>query len=199
VNVSTREALCQTLEALVPAKDDGAVPAADLRPTIESTWDRWQKCPPLPREHATPLQERFHRALDAVIAAHPDIFKGSAFDAEANRARLEELCARLERLLAGPDGGVDESMSPATRLATLWREALASNTIGGKVAEETKNRAAAEEVRKVQAAWQSVGYVPDVIRRPLTERYDRAYRRLRPKPGSDGSVASRRPAAGGRR
>ncbi|HKB07023.1 MAG TPA: DUF349 domain-containing protein [Candidatus Polarisedimenticolia bacterium] len=190
-NVSAREALCQTLE--------GAVPGADLRPTIESAWERWQKCPPLPREHATPLLERFHRALDAAIAAHPDTFKGSAFDAEANRARLEELCARLERLLAGPAGGADESMSPATRLATLWREAMASNTIGGKVAEETKNRAAAEEVRKVQAAWQSVGYVPDTIRRPLTERYDRAYRRLRPKLESDASVSSRRPAASGRR
>ena len=101
-------------------------------------------------------------------------------------------------LLSGA-AAADESLSPVTRLATMWREALASNTIGGKVAEEAKNRAAAEEVRKVQAAWQTIGYVPEGFRRELCERFERVCRRLQPKVDRDTRIPSRAPAAGGRR
>ena len=201
MNVAAREALCLELEGLLSgaADHDGAGAPENLLSVIESAWDRWQKSPPLPREHAAPLVERFHRTLDALIAARPDSIKGTQFDADANRLRMEELCLRLERILAGPGGGAHESLSPVTRLATMWREALASNTIGGKVAEEAKNRAAAEEVRKVQAAWQTIGYVPEGFRRELCERFERVCRRLQPKVDRDTRIPSRAPAAGGRR
>src|SRR3989441_4207563 len=201
MNVAAREALCRELEALLPgaADHDGAGAPENLLSVVESAWDRWQKSPPLSREHAAPLVGRFHGALDALISGRPDSIKGTPFDADANRLRMEELCARLERLLAGPGGVAHESLSPVTRLATMWREALASNTIGGKVAEEAKSRAAAEEVRKVQAAWQTIGYVPEGFRRELCERFERVCRSLQPKVDRDTRIPSRAPAAGGRR
>jgi len=200
-NITAREAICRDLEALLPhdADHDGADAPANLISAVEVAWDRWQKSPPLPREHAAPLVQRFHAALDGLISARPDSVKGTLFDAESNRRRMEELCARLERLLKGPGSGADESLSPATRLATMWREALASNTIGGKVAEEARSRATVEELRKAQAAWQTIGYVPEEIRRGLAERFERASRRLAPKIERDSPARSRAPAAGGRR
>jgi hypothetical protein len=165
---------------------------------VESAWDRWQRIPPLPREHVAPLVERFNRALDALIAAHPDRVRGTRFDAAANIRRLEDLCVRLEHLLSGA-GAADESLSPVTRLATMWREALASNTIGGKVAEEAKQRAATDEVRRAQAAWEKVGYVPEETRRGLAERFERACRRLAPKTDRDVPAPSRTAGAGRRK
>ena len=112
---------------------------------------------------------------------------------------MEELCARVERLLPGGATAASDALSPATRLATLWREALASNTIGGKVAEEAKQRAAAEEAQKARSAWQKIGYAPDGPRRALTERFERACRRLAPAAERAVSAPSRHPAAARRR
>jgi len=116
---AAREAICRDLEALLPAPADAAAaspsgppPAGELVSGIDSAWTRWQKSPPLPREHAALLTERFNRALATIIAAHPDAVKGTPFDTGANRLRMEDLCARLERLLAGPGAAVDQSLSP---------------------------------------------------------------------------------------
>jgi uncharacterized protein DUF349 len=209
-NIAARETICGELESLRPGDGDArATAAADPPPetagaaaqgdvllrSIESAWTRWRSAPPLPREATAALEERFHRALDGVIASHPDRLKGTSFDAETNRARMEDLCARVERLVSGPASASVEELSPATRLATMWREALASNTIGGRVAEETRQRAAVEEVRKARAAWQKIGYVSLETRRALGERFERACRRLQPKTDAETEA----PAVAGRR
>ena len=43
----------------------------------------------------------------------------------------------------------------------MLKEALAANTIGGKVDEDSRMRAAAEEVRQAQASWSRIGPVPE--------------------------------------
>jgi hypothetical protein len=60
----------------------------------------------------------------------------------------------------------------------MWREALAANTIGGRIDEDAKWRAAAEDVREAQAAWSRVGYVPHAIKTPLAQRFERAAKRV---------------------
>jgi hypothetical protein len=57
------------------------------------------------------------------------------------------------------------------------------------VAEETRSKAVADEVRKAQAAWQRLGYVPDPARKELQSRFDRACRRILDRRGAP--VASR--------
>jgi hypothetical protein len=60
----------------------------------------------------------------------------------------------------------------------MLREALAANTIGGRVDEDAKWRATAEEVKRAQAAWTKVGPVPDDVQRRLAGRFQRACRRF---------------------
>ncbi|MEQ1871785.1 MAG: hypothetical protein ABL961_17345, partial [Vicinamibacterales bacterium] len=72
----------------------------------------------------------------------------------------------------------EAEVSPTNRLASMLREALAANTIGGKADDDARLRAASEALRDVQASWARVGYVADVVRRPLNDRYQRAVRTI---------------------
>ena len=102
---------------------------------------------------AAALDERFAAAFDRVRAAWPQAFAGTDLDPDANRQRMEALVVRVEKLAAslrGPLSGGDESLSPTTRLAAMLKEALASNTIGGKVDEDSRRRAAID--RRLLAA-----------------------------------------------
>ena len=69
---------------------------------------------------------------------------------------MEALVRRIEDLagsLAGPAAAAaDAALSPAMRLAAMLKEALAANTIGGKVDDDSRWRAAAEDVRQAQAS-----------------------------------------------
>ncbi len=191
----SKEALCSELEALIPAE-----PAdQELLPRLQEIRQRWQAGPSLPAEIAAPLVLRFQSALGRIIEAHREIVKGTDFDVEANRAALEDLCLRVEKLVLSEEAGDDAGLSPAARLALRWREAMATNTIGGKAADEARWRARSEEMKRAQDAWQRVGYVPEGIRRPLAERFERACRRFadeRPKSPPDpkprASAAARR-------
>jgi hypothetical protein len=91
---------------------------------------------------------------------------------------LEEILERVEKLLPERNSLDSSHLSPATRLATMWVEAMAANTIGGKIAEDTQLRAAQEEVRRAQSAWQKIGHVPPDVRRDLTQRFQRACARI---------------------
>ena len=66
-------------------------------------------------------------------------------------------------------------------LARQWREALAANTMGAaaaRQAEDARHRAAEQEVRSAQSAWQRLGPLDPDARKPLQERFDRACRRF---------------------
>ena len=109
---------------------------------------------------------------------------------------MEALVSRMEELaksLAGPASAAagEAALSPTTRLAAMLKEALAANTIGGKVDDDSRFRAANEEVRQAQASWSRIGPVPDDIKRALADRFQRALRRI-----SDASAAHSRGIAG---
>jgi hypothetical protein len=115
-----------------------------------------------------------------VIVRWPAGFKGTDLDPEANRRRMEALVKRVEELAASLGGGASEAgaqMSPQ-RLASMLKEALAANTIGGKVDVESRRRAAQEDARQAQASWSRIGHVPDDERRALADRFQRALKQL---------------------
>jgi hypothetical protein len=176
-HLAEREGLVRELEALIPAAGEAAASPPALE-TLRSARERWQKGPPLPSAQAAELGRRFQAALGRLLESVPGGVQGTELDAGANRSKMEELCARVERLLPAAGAPDEAALSPVARLATMWREALASNTIGGRAVDEGRWRAAAEDVAKAQAAWQRIGYVPDEIRRPLAERFERACRRV---------------------
>ncbi|MCI0410872.1 MAG: hypothetical protein L0191_20310, partial [Acidobacteria bacterium] len=117
-------------------------------------------------------------ALDGVITAHPEPLRESEFDLSRNRAKMEELIAQLEKLMPERNAVDHSALSPATRLATLWVEAMAANTIGGSVADDAQLRAAQDEVRRAQSVWEKIGYVSPALRRELSERFQRACGRI---------------------
>jgi hypothetical protein len=94
---------------------------------------------------------------------------------------MEKLLGTVEALgQSSAPKGVE--MSPTERLAQQLRERLASNTIkGGRNAaeeDESRWRAAEQEVRNAQAQWLRLGPLPADIAGPLNDRFQRACRRF---------------------
>jgi len=176
--VAERETLIVEVESLAPAVAATATPPEEVVGRLRASLERWRRMRGLPQDQAEALNGRFYSAFDAVLAAHPEAFAGTSLDAGANIKRMQDLVTRVEKLAPTQDGPDISELSPAARLATMWREALASNTMGGRVAEESRSKAAADEVRKAQAAWQRLGYVPEPARRELQARFDRACRKI---------------------
>jgi hypothetical protein len=189
-----REALVSELESLAPAASgeagEGYVPevAGDLAPPeslpventalldrVRSLRNRWNQSTPVVRQGADPLSARFMDALERLLAGYPDAFRGTELDIEANRLKMVKLCDRVEGFLTDV-AATPPSSSQA--LATMLREALAANTIGGRAGEETKWRAMAEDVRSAQASWSRLGPVPGEAGRQLADRFHRACSRF---------------------
>ena len=158
---------------------------ADLMAQVRALRGRWQAelaARGVDRDRALALDERFAAAFNGVIARWPSVFGGSDLDPDANRKKMETIVQRIEALaksLAGPaSAGGDAALSPTTRLAAMLKEALAANTIGGKADDDSRFRAASDEVRQAQATLSRIGPVPDQVRRTLADRFQRATRRI---------------------
>jgi hypothetical protein len=166
-----REALVTEMEAL--ANEPGSEAPALLE-RVRSLRTRWNQSTPVVRHGADPLSARFVDALERLTASTADAFKGTELDVEANRERMQKLIAKVEGLVteaAPPTAG-------SQALASMLREALASNTIGGRAGEESKWRAMAEDVRQAQSSWSRLGPVPGEAGRELSDRFHKACNRF---------------------
>lgn len=159
-------------------------PPADVVATVRTLRGRWQSelaARGVDRDRAAALDERFASAFAAVLDRWPAAFSGTDLDPDSNRKKMEAIVRRMEDLatsLAPGGKNAPDALSPTNRLAAMLKEALAANTIGGKADDESKFRAANEEMRQAQASWMRIGPVPDAARRPLTDRFQRALRRI---------------------
>jgi hypothetical protein len=137
------------------------------------------------------LDDRFANAFQTIVSRWPDAFRSTELDAEGNQRKMETLVKRVEdlaRSLRGPAKSDDAALSPTARLATMLKEALAANTIGGKADEEGRFRAAIEDVRQAEAAWSRIGLVPADARRELHGRFARACREIIDRAGKAGQT-----------
>jgi Domain of Unknown Function (DUF349) len=173
-----REQLVAELEALVSvdgaAGSDGGDPARLLE-QVRSLRSRWNQSTPVVRHGADPLSARFVTALERTLISHPDAFRGTELDIEPNRQKMEKLIARVEGFL---NEAAPAPVNSSQALANMLREALASNTIGGRAGEESKWRGMADDVRQAQASWSRLGPVPGETGRALNERFHRATSRF---------------------
>jgi hypothetical protein len=199
--VAAREAICAELEALAsvpspqspvegteplaPSPESPVEPPADLLATVRALRGRWQTelaARGVDRDRALALDDRFAKAFAAVVARWPAVFGGSDLDPDANRKKMETIVVHVETLaksIAGPaSAGVDAALSPTARMAAMLKEALAANTIGGKTDDDSRFRAAADDVRQAQAALSRIVPVPEQVRRALADRFQRATRRI---------------------
>jgi hypothetical protein len=177
-----RQTVLRELEALLPAPDSevGDAPA-DLYSIVQNARLRWQQAPELPRQIQQDLAARYHQALGRIVATWPAAFGGTDLDPVATQKRMEKLVASVEGLAASR-GRPQANLSPAELLAQQWRERLAANTMAGasraSETEESRWRAAEQEVRSAQAQWTRLGPVPPEVAGPLHERFQRACRRF---------------------
>jgi hypothetical protein len=141
---------------------------------VRSLRTRWNQSTPVVRQGADPLSARFMAATERLITGTPDAFRGTELDAESNRQRMEKLIAKVEGFLT--DAATPANSSEA--LATMLREALASNTIGGRAGEESKWKAMADDVRQAQSSWSRLGPVPGDAGRELADRFHKACNRF---------------------
>lgn len=178
-----REAVLKLLESLLPAGEAIALgPPAGLYATVQQARADWQQSPELPRNMQQEMAVLYHQALGRLVAQWPEAFAGTDLDPNATRQRMEKLVSRVEQLLSSHPAP-EARLSPAELLAKQWRERLASNTMSGggtKVgeADESKWRAADQEIRAAQAQWMKLGPVPAEVAGPLNERFQRACRRF---------------------
>ena len=102
---------------------------------------------------------------------------------------MEALVQRIEALaqsLTGP-AAADDKMTPTERLAAMLKEALAANTIGGKVRRRRPLARGRRRSRQAQANWSRLGQVPDDVRAPVGGTFPaRAAQHLR----ADGAASS---------
>ena len=169
-----REALLQELESFFPAEGaEAAAAPPDLLERVRSLRTRWNQSTTAVRQGADPLSGRFVNAMERLLTTFPDAFKGTELDVEASRQRMEKLVAKLESFVADSDTK-PESQDLATRL----REALASNTIGGRAGDESKWRTMAEEVRQAQSSFARLVPVPGETGRQLADRFHKACNRF---------------------
>ena len=215
--VAARESLCAELEALAQADLETPATLPALLRSLRGRWQQELAARGVDVDRARALDERFAAGLAQIQARCAPLLAGTEFDADAHRRQMEALVQRVEDLassLAGPAGPAagDPSVPPSARLAAMLKEALATNTIAGKVDDGARLRAAADDLRQAQAAWARIGTVPDAARRILTDRFQRACRRVaeqtasvsQPRDGNrpggyGGGRPGGRPPDGGRR
>ena len=166
-----REAIVAEVEALA---SEPPADAAAILERVRALRTKWNQSTPMVRQGADPLSARLNDAVARLTAAVPDAFKGTELDVDTNRERMEKLIAKVEGLLT-------EAAPPAAgsqALASMLREALASNTIGGRAGEESKWKAMAEDVRQAQQSWSRLGPVPGDQGRELADRFHKACNRF---------------------
>jgi len=166
-----REALCLEIETLASASE---APEA-LAASVTALQLRSRQAAGLPPAEEAAFAARFLAARNKLIAAWPQAFKGTDLDPEANRVRKEKLLAKVEALAAraeadAPDPGALSGADLAARL----KEALASNTIGGKADAEARRKADANEIESVREAWRRLGPVPGEAGALLEARFLKA-------------------------
>ena len=190
-----REQICAELEALAPADAPAPGPPDDIVARVQAAQTAWRQAGGLPQDELKALDERFFGVRDRLLELYPRAFQGSELDPEASRRRAEKLAARVEGLLESlaPPKAASAAES-ATDLAARLRDALASNTIGGREAVEQRWNAAATEIETAQNAWKRLGPLPGAEGRALVERFEHACRRFldeRPRPDPRRAAAPR--------
>ena len=163
-----------------PAPDAPPPPAAapplepaELLAAVRGIQARWRQAPEVPADDRRRLSARFGRAVARLVEARPEAFRDTDLDPARQLKQLERLCERAEALVPEAPATVAKA-SPAEMLARRWREQLASNTMGVRVDEGARRRAAVEEIKRLQIERRRLGPVPGEAARQFGARFQRA-------------------------
>ena len=166
--LAQREAVVKELETLVAGAGTDPVPAG-VAEEIQKLTTRARQITGLAPADEEALAARVTAARERAVAAWPDAFRGTDLDPEAGRARREKLLARVESLSAQAEPPA--SALSGQDLARRLKEALATNTMGGRGEAEAKRRAEVDEVKAAQAAWRRLPPLPGDAGAALEQRF----------------------------
>ena len=166
-------------KAVAPAAEAtlGAAAPEDLVRTVREIQEKWRRAPEVPPDVKRKLAARFGRAISRVVETHAEQFRGTDYDPAQRLKQFERLCKRAEALVSAESRG-DADVSPAELLARKWRTQLAANTMGVRVDEEAKRRAAREDVKRLQAERRRLGTLTGSEADALQARFQRACDRV---------------------
>ena len=164
---AAREAVIAELEALcVPPYPE------DLGEKVHAALQRFRQAPEPGASRAATLEKRMLSLRDRLVLASPASFEGTDLDPAATEARMQKLIAKVEAVAKAPSDPLEASLGKD--LASRLKEALASNTIAGRGEADARQKAAQDEVRSAQAAWNKLGPVAEDVGAPLRERFEKA-------------------------
>ena len=183
--LAQREAVVKELEALVAGAGTDPAPQG-VAEEIQNLAARARQGTALAPADEEALGGRIAAARERAVAAWPEAFRGTDLDPEAGRTRREKLLARVESLTAQAEPPA--SALSGQDLARRLKEALATNTMGGRGEVEAKRRAEVDEVKAAQAAWRRLPPLPGDAGQALEHRFraacDRFFRDRPPAPAA---------------
>ncbi len=183
--LAQREAVVKELEALVASAGTDPAPPGVAEEIQKLVAQARQGTPAAPADEEA-LSGRIAAARERAVAAWPEAFRGTDLDPEAGRTRREKLLARVESLTAQAEPPA--SALSGQDLARRLKEALATNTMGGRGEVEAKRRAEVDEVKAAQAAWRRLPPLPGDAGLALEHRFraacDRFFRDRPPAPAA---------------
>jgi hypothetical protein len=183
--LAQREAVVKELEVLVAGAGTDPAPPS-VAEEIPKLVARARQGTPLAPADEEALSGRIAAARERAVAAWPEAFRGTDLDPEAGRTRREKLLARVESLTAQAEPPASALSGPD--LARRLKEALATNTMGGRGEVEAKRRAEVDEVKAAQAAWRRLPPLPGDAGQALEHRFraacDRFFRDRPPAPAA---------------
>ncbi|HEY8152076.1 MAG TPA: DUF349 domain-containing protein, partial [Vicinamibacteria bacterium] len=183
--LAQREEVVKELEALVAGAGTDPAPPG-VAEEIQKLVARARQGTPLGPADEEALSGRIAAARERAVAAWPEAFRGTDLDPEAGRTRREKLLARVESLTAQAEPPA--SALSGQDLARRLKEALATNTMGGRGEVEAKRRAEVDEVKAAQAAWRRLPPLPGDAGQALEHRFraacDRFFRDRPPAPAA---------------
>ena len=166
--LAEREAVVKELEALVARAGTEPAPPG-VAEEIQKLVARARQGTALAPAEEEALGGRIAAARERAVAGWPEAFRGTDLDPEAGRTRREKLLARVESLTAQAEPPA--SALSGQDLARRLKEALATNTMGGRGEVEAKRRAEVDEVKAAQAAWRRLPPLPGDAGQALEHRF----------------------------
>ena len=160
------------VEAAVAPAAPPLEPAALLE-AVREIQVRWRQAPEVPPDDRRRLAARFGRAVTRLVAERPEAFRDTDLDPARHLKQLERLCQRAEALMPDEPETVGKA-SPSELLARRLREQLANNTMGVRVDEGVRRRAAMEEIKRLQLERRRLGSIPGDAARQFGARFQRA-------------------------
>ena len=176
--LAERDVLCRALEELLAGNCDssGTDLARDkLVEKVLAIRVSWERLAVVRDKRLVPLTKRFEKTLELLVTRYSEGFSGTDLDPKRNCRRLRELCEIVERYVGELQPlSLSNDESPAVVMARQWRDAMASNTIQGKVDERTRWLVVNDEVKKIKAEWKRACQLPSDERESLKVRFEKA-------------------------